>query len=90
MIVKNCTNRNEKLFDFFQSMSHPGIRFRWRSKNFDENVEVIVQVEVLGFSTFPQLFFLQKEKPWLRGCHCTKKKKKEINATQSPSTTMPP
>lgn len=55
-------------------MPHPGVGFRGRGKNFNENVEVIVEVEVLCFSTFPQLFLLQKEKSRFRMCHCKKRK----------------
>lgn len=45
-------------------------------------MEVIIEVEVLCFSTFPQLFFLKKEKPCLKGCLYKKRNRK---ATQSSS-----
>lgn len=57
-------------------MSHPGICFCWRSEDFNENMEVIVEVEVLCFSTFPQLFFLKKEKTHLEVCLYREKKQK--------------
>lgn len=79
-IKENCTNRNEELLDFFQCVSHPGICFCWWGEDFNENMQVIVEVKVLCFSTFPQLFFLKKEKPCLKG-HLYKKRNR--NATQS-------
>lgn len=57
-------------------MSHAGIGFCWRGKHFNQNMEIIIEVEVLRFSTFPQLFFLKKEKSCLKGCHCKKRKRK--------------
>ena len=74
IIKKHCTNWNEELFDFFQSMSHPGIGFCWGCKNFNENVEIIIEMEVLCFSAFPQLFLLKKENSCLKRCHCKKRK----------------
>lgn len=54
------TDRDEELLDLFQGVSHSGISFRRGSEHFDEHVQVVIEVEVFRFSTFPQLFLLKK------------------------------
>lgn len=54
------TDRDEELLDLFQGVSHSGISFRWGSEHFDEHVQVVIEVEVFRFPTFPQLFLLKK------------------------------
>ena len=56
------THGNEELLDLLQGVPHAGVGLRWRGEDFDEHVEVVVEVEVLRFPTFPQLFLLKKDK----------------------------
>lgn len=75
------TNRNEELLDLLQGVSHAGVGLRRWGEDLNEDMEVIVEVEVLGFSAFPQLFFLKKDKR-VEECVTRRKEKDDKNCPE--------
>ncbi|TNN66907.1 hypothetical protein EYF80_022824 [Liparis tanakae] len=48
----------KKPFQIAGGVAHPGVGLGRRGEHLDEDVQVFVQVLVLGFGALPQLFFL--------------------------------
>lgn len=60
LCAERGTYWDEKFLDLLQSVTHPCIGFSRRSKHLDEDVQVLVQVVVLGLAALPQLLFLME------------------------------
>jgi len=56
------TYGDQELLDLLQGVAHPGVGLGRRGEHLDEDVQVFVQVLVLGLGALPQLFFLMGEK----------------------------